>query len=139
MGHLTVPTKKAITLESASIDKSTFQPLEAVVERYKKLKTVGNAGAMAVKLAKESIFGEVLTKCTVYGARDKPGLPTDELTQLKQAMFNYSSSFGNHLCSSSLSGMPASLECSAVKTFATKFPLQVFKFNYYMYTDSIIM
>ena len=81
MGHLTVPTKKAITLESASIDKSTLQPLEAMVERYKKLKTVGNAGALAVKLAKESIFGEeVLTKCTVYGARDKSGLPTAELT-----------------------------------------------------------
>ena len=64
------------------------------MERYKKLKTVGNAGALAVKLAKESIFGEeVLTKCTVYGARDKPGLPIAELTRLKQAMFNLFSQF----------------------------------------------
>ena len=65
LGHLTAPTlqlpiqkKKSITLESASIDKLTLQSLEAVVERFKKLKTVGNAGALAVNLAKESIFGE---------------------------------------------------------------------------------
>jgi hypothetical protein len=81
--------KKGVALESAAIDKSKLQTVEAVVEKYRKLKTVGSAGALAVKLAKESFFGEgVLTRCTVYGARDKPALPTAELSQLKQAMFN---------------------------------------------------
>ena len=87
MGHLTASTlplpiqNKGITLKSASIDKSTLQSLAAVEERCKKVKTVWKAGALAVKLAKESIFGEeVQTKCTVYGARDKAGLPTAELT-----------------------------------------------------------
>ena len=49
---LPIQKKKGITLESTSIDTSTLQPLEAVVERYKKLKTVRNAGALTVKLAK---------------------------------------------------------------------------------------
>ena len=93
---LTAPTlplplqkNKGITLESAAIDKSTLQPVAVVVEKYKKLKTVGSAGTLAVKLARECFFGEdVLAKCTVYGARDKPALPSAELAQLKQAMFN---------------------------------------------------
>ena len=81
--------KKGVTLESATIDKSKLQTVEAVVEKYRKLKTVGNASALAVKLAKESFFGErVLIRCTVYGARDEPALPTAELSQLKQAIFN---------------------------------------------------
>lgn len=86
---LTAPTlplplqkNKGITLESAAIDKSTLQPVAVVVEK-------GSAGTLAVKLARECFFGEdVLAKCTVYGARDKPALPSAELAQLKQAMFN---------------------------------------------------
>ena len=60
-----------------------------VVEKYRKLKTTGSAGALAVKLAKVSFFGKgVLARCTVYRARDKPVLPRSELSQLKQAKFN---------------------------------------------------
>ena len=45
-------------------------------EKYLKLKAIGNCGALAVKLARESMFWEVLVQCTVYGAKDLPGLPT---------------------------------------------------------------
>ena len=81
------PKSKGTALESSIIDKAKLSPVETVVEKYKKLITVGNAGALAVKLAKESYFGEeVLAKCTVYGAREHPGLPTAELAELKQTM-----------------------------------------------------
>ena len=86
LGLVTAPTlplplkRKAVVLESAAINKSTLQPVESVMEKYRKLKTVGSAGTLAVKLAKESFFGEeVLARCTVYGAREQPGLPIEEL------------------------------------------------------------
>ena len=95
LGLVTAPTlplplkRKAVVLESAAINKSTLQPVESVMEKYRKLKTVGSAGTLAVKLAKESFFGEeVLVRCTVYGAREQPGLPIEELNQLKQTIFN---------------------------------------------------
>ena len=55
--------KKDITLDSAVIVKSTLQPVEVVVEM---LKTVRSAGELAVRLARECIFGEdVLANYTV--------------------------------------------------------------------------
>ena len=56
-------------------------------EKYLMLKAIGNCGALAVKLARESMFWEVLVQCTVYGAKDLPGFPTEELGPLKQTLF----------------------------------------------------
>ena len=80
---------KGPALESAAINKANLLPVETVVEKYKSPKTVGTAGTLAVKIARESYFGqEVLAHCTVYGHREQPGLSRAELFQLKQTMFN---------------------------------------------------
>ena len=45
-------------------------------------------GALAVKLAKESIFGNDLMKtCTVKGHRDLPALPAEGLSRLKDTLY----------------------------------------------------
>ena len=85
---LPINKMKGPTMESASIDKANLLAVETVIEKYKSLKNVGSAGALAVKLARESFFGQdVLAHCTVYGHREQPGLPKAELFQLKQTMF----------------------------------------------------
>ena len=49
---------------------------------------VSKLPTLAVKLAKVSFFGaEVMSKCTVAGNRDLPGLPTNELESLKHTLF----------------------------------------------------
>ena len=72
MGPIAAPIlpkkTKGIALESMAINEAKLLPVETVVEKYKKLKTVGN---VVVKLAKDSYFGEeVLARCIVYGARE---------------------------------------------------------------------
>ena len=65
---LPINKMKGPTMESASIDKANRLAVETVIEKYKSLKSVGSAGAFAVKLARESFFGQdVLAHCTVYG------------------------------------------------------------------------
>ena len=54
-----------------------------------KLKGEVKAPTLAMKLAKEAIFGDdVMKKRIPVGGRDLPGLPIPELQILKQAMFN---------------------------------------------------
>ena len=78
---------KVPAIESVAIDRANL----TIVEKYKSLKTVGTAGTLAVKIARESYFGQkVLAHCTVYGHREQSGLPRAELFQLKQTMFNLS-------------------------------------------------
>ncbi len=68
--------------------KDTLIPVNATLNKYQKLKKESTASKMAVKLAKESYFGEeVLRQCTVMGCRQYPGLPIKELNELKQTMF----------------------------------------------------
>ena len=75
-------------LPSSQIDKTKLKPAEEVVAKYRTLRGESKAGKLAVRLAKESFFGEdVLAKCTVGGRRDLPALPVDELNELKQTMF----------------------------------------------------
>ena len=48
------------------------------------LRGVTKAGALSVKLARESFFGNALMKqCTVHGTRSQPSLPADKLQELK--------------------------------------------------------
>ena len=57
--------------------------------KYRKLKEEAKAPTLAMKLAKEAIFGDdVMKKCIPVGGRDLPGLPIPELQILKQTMFN---------------------------------------------------
>ena len=84
-------------LDSVSIDKSKLLPVDVVVAKYPKLRVVGKASRLAVKLAKESVFGEeVMRQCTIFGTRQLPGLPREELFQLKKAAFNQFPQFWSH-------------------------------------------
>ena len=60
-----------------------------VIQRYQhRLLFRGKIGELAVKLAKESYFGEKVMKCcTVMGHRELPGLPQKTLNNLKQFIF----------------------------------------------------
>ena len=60
-----------------------------VVVKYSKLQGEAKAPTLAMKLAKEAVFGdEVMMRCTPVGGRAFPGLPIAELQLLKQTMFN---------------------------------------------------
>ena len=84
-------------LDSACINKSQLLPVDVVVAKYPKLRTVTKASTLAVKLAKESVFGEdVMRQCTVFGTRQLPGLPREELFQLKKAVFDQFPQFWSH-------------------------------------------
>ena len=63
--------KKA--LDSSCIDKFKLIPVDMVVAKYPKLRTVSKASTLAVKLPKESVFGEdAMRQCTVHGTRQLP-------------------------------------------------------------------
>ena len=87
-----VPTKGSRrgsqTLDSSSIAKHTLAPPDHIASCNPKLVKASKAPTFAVKLAKESFFGEdVLRCCTVNGCREYPGLPVAELQELKQYLF----------------------------------------------------
>ena len=76
------------TCQSSEIKKSKLVSVERVVSKYSKMKTESKVGTLAVKLARQSFFGDdVMRRCTVQGAREFPGLPSAELGQLKQTIF----------------------------------------------------
>lgn len=53
---------------------------------------------LAVKLVKEAFFGKKLMKqCTPLGGRELPGLPTAELSKLKEALFSHNLQFWNSI------------------------------------------
>ncbi len=59
-----------------------------MLSRYPKLRCESKVGTLAVKLAKEAIFGEnVQKRCTVIGERTFPGLPISEVNTLKTVLF----------------------------------------------------
>ena len=74
------------TLPSSEIRKDKLSLPSAVLTKYNKLKC--RAPTLAMHLAREAFFGEdVMERCTPNGNRDLPGLPRDELYQLKIEMF----------------------------------------------------
>jgi len=76
------------SLPSSVINKEKLAEADVVIKKYLKLKGVSKASTLTVKLAKEAIFGEnVMKQCTVAGTREHPGLPFDELRELKQEVF----------------------------------------------------
>ena len=88
--HTTSVQRKSIggSIPSSVINKSKLVEPEQVLKSHPKLMCVSKLPTLAVKLAKESFFGaEVMSKCTVAGNRDLPGLPTKELDSLKHTLF----------------------------------------------------
>ena len=84
-----LPVKAASNaLPSTEINGSKLIPVSTVLLKYPKLKGESKAGTLAVKLAREALFGDaVLAKCTPFGNREQPALPTNELNRLKEELF----------------------------------------------------
>ena len=84
-----LPIKTASNaLPSTEINGSKLIPVSTVLLKYPKLKGDSKAGTLAVKLAREALFGDaVLAKCTPFGNREQPALPTHELNKLKEELF----------------------------------------------------
>ena len=84
----TYPPTAMPPLPSSEINQAKLLNTDLIINKYAKLKGPSKAGALSVKLARESVFGTaILTKCTVRGCRELPALPTEELAYLKQVMF----------------------------------------------------
>lgn len=74
-------------LPSSAINKQKLKSASDVILKYLKLRSPSCAGTLAANLAREAYFGEEnLANCTVAGDRDLPGLPVEELQQLKQTL-----------------------------------------------------
>ena len=83
------PKKSANTLPSTAICKEALMPTSQAFAKHHKLLVVSKAPTLATKLARDAYFGEgVLRRCTVMGCREQPGLPIQELNDLKQTMFS---------------------------------------------------
>ena len=75
-------------LPSSEIETEKLIPPADIIHKYIKLKTQSKAPTLAVKLARESVFGvKVLQMCTVAGGRELPALPITEIRKLKDFMF----------------------------------------------------
>lgn len=90
--HQPSPLPKKIvsknSLSSAEIKKNKLIPVEKVLALYPKMKNESKVGTLSVKLARQAFFGDhVMKQCTVQGVRDFPGLPSSELGELKQTIF----------------------------------------------------
>ena len=83
------PKKNANILAGNTINKNKLIPLVQASAKYHKLIVVSKAPTLATKLARDTFFGEdILRQCTVMGCREHPGLPIEELNELKQAVFS---------------------------------------------------
>ena len=78
------------TMPSSEIDKALLlSSIESVAHTHHHLCVPSKATTLAVKLARKAVFGDsVMSRCTPYGARDFPGLPTTELAELKETIRN---------------------------------------------------
>lgn len=86
--------KASNALPSSAINKEKLKAPDLVIKQHPKLRGDSKAGTLAVKLAREAIFGDdVLAKCTPGGSRELPSLPNDELNLLKEEMFEQFSQY----------------------------------------------
>lgn len=75
-------------LPSSEIPRAGLVPAEHILQKFSRLRCESKVGTLAVKLAREAIFGDkVLIRCTVMGERELPGLPATELMELKRMLF----------------------------------------------------
>ena len=78
--RLHTSTKSQSVLPSSAINKSRLVDPQQVIEKHPHLMCASKVGRLAVKLAKDSFFGEdIMARCTVAGTRELPALPSEEL------------------------------------------------------------
>ena len=84
-------------LSSCEIEHEKLTPIADTIQRHIKLKTKSKASTLAVKLARDSIFGiKVLHMCTVAGGRGLPALPVAEVRKLKETIFHLFPDYWNN-------------------------------------------
>ena len=82
---ITKVSSKFTELPSSEINKQQLQSIPDVLEKHTALRTECILGVLAVKLAREAIFGDpILRRCTW---NDTPALPQAELNLLKTILF----------------------------------------------------
>ena len=87
---------KGKALPSGAIEE-TLSDVDDVFARYPTLRG-SKLPTLAVKLAKEAFFEKKLMKqCTPLGGRELPGLPTAELSKLKEALFSRNPQYWNNI------------------------------------------
>ena len=75
-------------LPSSDINRAKLKSVHDVLQKYSTLKQESKIGTLAVKLAREAIFGDdILKLCTPRGWNDMPALPQKELNHLKAVLF----------------------------------------------------
>ena len=86
---------RPIQASTSALPSSCIEPwvgqktIHKVIEANHKLSKVSKVSTLAVKIAREAVFGEtVMKKCTAMGSRDLPGLPRKELFEIKKALFD---------------------------------------------------
>ena len=83
------PNRQRISLSNEFA--SLIQP-EDLLLKYPKLNNLSRVGALSAKLAREVYFGKnIMSKCTVYGCRDRPPLPKAQLEKMKIFLIKFSS------------------------------------------------
>ena len=75
-------------MSAAEIPKEKLKTIAETFQKYTSLRTESKIGVLAVKLAREAIFGDdLLRKCTPRGWSDMPALPQAELNLLKCTLY----------------------------------------------------
>lgn len=75
-------------LAEEEIDRAGLKSIPEVLQKYPELQTESKIGILAVKLAREALFGDkTLKQCTPRGWQDIPALPQAELNRLKSALW----------------------------------------------------
>lgn len=87
---LPIPNKQNNTLPSSAIEAwPGKKSIRAVIEQNHKLTTTSKVSTLAVRISRDAVFGEkVMKQCTALGGRDLPGLPREELYEIKKSLFD---------------------------------------------------
>ena len=79
---------KYTEMSAAEIPKEKLKTIAETLQKYASLRTESKIGVLAIKLAREAIFGDdLLRKCTPRGWNDMPALPQAELNLLKCTLY----------------------------------------------------
>ena len=79
---------KFTELPLSEIDKTKLKRVPDILRKYPTLRTECKVSSLAVKLAREALFGDsILKRCTSRGWNDLPALPQVELNHLKATLF----------------------------------------------------
>ena len=87
-----------VELPSSDINRAKVKNVHDVLQKHPNLLgKESKIGSLAVKLAREAIFGDdILKLCTPRGCNDKPALPQRELNHLKAVLFEQFPRFRSH-------------------------------------------